>query len=276
MFIFVKVHNFNAMKQTGNIHKMKSQIGEPIQYSMILGDSVFPVNEFLGKKITLTYENQINCINCGRKTPKSFGQGFCYPCFANSPENSDCIIRPELCRGHLGEGRDPKWELENHVQPHTVYLALSSDIKVGVTRNTQIPTRWIDQGASQAIILAQTSNRYEAGMIESILKQHISDKTNWQRMLKNQISDKSLLEFKGQMFNLLPNEWQKFVIPNSEIIELHYPVLQYPSKVISCSFDKTPIIDGVLSGIKGQYLIFDDNRVINIRNHSGYLISFEA
>lgn len=264
------------MKQTGNLSKMKTQIGEPIQYSLILGESGIPVNEFLGKKITLTYENQINCINCGRKTPKSFSQGFCYPCFANSPENAECIIRPELCRGHLGEGRDPQWELEHHVQPHTVYLALSSDVKVGVTRDTQIPTRWIDQGASQALILAQTTNRYEAGMIENLLKQHISDKTNWQRMLKNQVSDKSLLDFKGQMFNLLPNEWQKFVIPTSEIVELHYPVLQYPSKVVSSSFDKTPIIEGVLSGIKGQYLIFDDNRVINIRNHSGYLISFEA
>lgn len=263
------------MKQTGNLLKMRTQFGSPIQYTLHLGDTDILMNELIGQKITFTYENQINCVNCGRKTPKSFAQGFCYPCFANSAENSECIINPELCRGHLGEGRDPEWELANHVQPHTVYLAKSSDIKVGVTRDTQVPTRWIDQGASQAIILAKTNNRYEAGMIETLLKPHITDKTNWQRMLKNQITDKSLIEAKGNLYNLLPEIWQKFVVPTSEIIDLEYPVLRYPEKVISTNFEKSPILTGVLSGIKGQYLLFEDNNVINIRNQGGYLVSLE-
>lgn len=276
MFNFVKVHKISAMKVSGNIFKMKTQLGSPIQYAMRLSEETLPINEFINHNLKLTFEHQINCVNCGRMTPKSFAQGFCYPCFANSPENSECIIKPELCRGHLGEGRDPQWELEHHVQPHTVYLALSSDVKVGVTRDTQIPTRWIDQGASQAIIFAQTENRYQAGMIEVALKAHISDKTNWQRMLKNQVADISLSDMKENLSNLLPEEWKFLISKQSELVEMHYPIIKYPEKVLSQSFDKTPIIEGKLIGIKGQYLLFEDNRVINIRNHSGYLISVEA
>lgn len=265
------------MKESGNILKMKSEFGAPVQYWFRLNETLVPLNEFIGRPIQLRYENQINCISCGRKTPKSFGQGFCYPCFMNSPENSECILHPEKCRGHLGEGRDPQWELEHHVQPHTVYLALSNDVKVGVTRDTQIPTRWIDQGASKAIVFAHTQNRWQAGMIEVALKQYISDKTNWQRMLKNEIGTRSLVSAKEEMFRLLPEEWQAFVSPGeNDIMELQYPVLRFPQKVKSMNFDKNPLIEGELLGIKGQYLLFDQDRVINIRSQSGYLVSISA
>jgi len=265
------------MKESGNILKMRTEIGEPVQYWLRLGENRVPMNEFIGRRISLQFENQINCIECGRKTPKSFGQGFCYPCFMNSPENSDCIIHPEKCRGHLGEGRNLQWELEHHVQPHTVYLALSNDIKVGVTRDTQIPTRWIDQGASRALVFAQTQNRWQAGMIEVALKQHISDKTNWQRMLKNELSTRSLYEVKNDMAALLSEEWRSFVVPGeTAITELHYPVLRFPQKIKSLNFDKSPLIEGELLGIKGQYLLLDQDRVLNIRSQSGYLVSFSA
>ncbi|MBL0913511.1 MAG: DUF2797 domain-containing protein [Bacteroidia bacterium] len=265
------------MKESGNILKMKTKFGAPVQYWLRLSQHLLPLNEFIGRRISLQYEHQINCIECGRKTPKSFGQGFCYPCFANSPENSDCIIHPEKCRGHLNEGRNVEWELAHHVQPHTVYLALSNDIKVGVTRDTQIPTRWIDQGASRAIVFARTLNRWQAGMIEVALKQHISDKTNWQRMLKNEISSRSLYEVKDEMFRLLPEEWQPFVLPGQgDMLELQYPVLRFPQKVKSLNFDKSPLIEGELLGIKGQYLLFDEDRVINIRSQSGYMVTFSA
>ncbi len=50
---------------------------------------------------------------------------------------------------------------------------------------------------------------------------------------------------------------------------------QYPEKVTSVGFDKHAEIEGCLAGIKGQYLIFDDNRVLNIRKHNGYRITIE-
>lgn len=264
------------MQITGNLAKMKTELALPVNYFLRLGDERLLLNEFLGKPVSLVFEKQIYCVNCGRKTPKSFAQGFCYPCFANSPENAECIIRPELCRGHLGEGRDPQWELEHHVQPHVVYLALSSAVKVGVTRESQMPTRWIDQGASQALVLARTPNRFTAGTLEVALKSFLTDKTNWQRMLKGETSQESLHEVKDLLKEKLAPELAEHITGDEALLEIQYPVLKHPSKVTSVGFDKMPEIQGVLSGIKGQYLMFEDGRVLNIRNHAGYQITFNA
>lgn len=258
----------------GNISKMHTNwLEDSVEYKLPMGDQLIPMNELIGQDIRFEFDGVINCIDCGRKTKKSFSQGFCYPCFQNSPMNSECIIKPELCRGHLGEGRDVEWEQKHHVQPHYVYLALSSGLKVGITRDTQIPTRWIDQGARKAIILAETPNRYLCGMIEVALKGHMSDKTNWQKMLKNIIDEEhDLVEAKNKAKDLLPDDLKQYVLESNNVKEIHYPVPQYPTKVKSMTFDKMPVIEGRLCGIKGQYLIFDEGRVLNLRKHTGYFL----
>jgi len=210
------------------------------------------------------------CVNCNRRTSKLFGQGFCYPCFKDSPENSDCILRPELCRAHLGEGRDVAWEDAHHNQPHHVYLANSGGLKVGITRSTQIPTRWIDQGAIEAAILATTPNRYTAGILEVELKRFMSDKTAWQRMVKGEDPELDLANILIKTGPLLTDSLRQYLIPNSTPLRIHYPVMAYPTKAQSTKLDKEPAIQATLSGIRGQYLLFNDNRVLNIRNHSGY------
>lgn len=258
-----------CMIAEGALSKMKTTYGTPVQYLLRLGEEAYPLNDVLGKKLSLTWLHEIHCIVCGRKTSKSFGQGFCFPCFRDSPENSDCILRPELCRGHLGEGRNPEWELENHVQPHAVYLAKSSDIKIGITRSTQVPTRWIDQGASAALIIAKTPNRYEAGMIEVAAKQFLTDKTHWQKMLKGERTDRNITEVRDSLQEKIASDYW---VQNEEILDIQYPVLRYPQKVVSMGFDKNPEISGILTGIKGQYLILDDQNVINLRSYSGYTI----
>ncbi|MDP6908011.1 MAG: DUF2797 domain-containing protein [Flavobacteriales bacterium] len=255
---------------------MRTEFGHPIRYYLKLNKGEICVNDFLGKKLEIEFSGRINCVACGRLTKKSFGQGFCYPCFMNAPQNAECIIRPELCEGHLGKGRDPEWEKRNHVQPHFVYLALSSGLKVGITRETQIPTRWIDQGASQAIILAEVPYRRLSGEIEVALKEHYSDRTNWQRMLKNQILDDDLLLRKQEAKHHLPLALQKFVNDDVQIWELNYPNLDTPVKVKSFKLEKIPVLEGMLTGIKGQYLIFDNQMVINVRNHSGYHVSINT
>ena len=150
----------------GNLRKMASSYADPIEYRLKLGEEEITVNQLIGKPVKINYTGRINCINCGRVTKKSFAQGFCYPCFMNAPQNAECIVRPELCEAHIGKGRDPDWEEDNHNQPHVVYLAISTGIKIGVTRSTQVPYRWIDQGAWKAVKLAETENRYQAGLIE--------------------------------------------------------------------------------------------------------------
>lgn len=265
------------MRATGVLDKMRTSFVNPVQYTLQLGEDKIPVNELIGKTIQLRWTGRIICTVCGKKTNKSFGEGMCYNCFANSPENAECIIRPELCEAHLGKGRDIEWEKRNHLQPHYVYLALTNSVKVGVTRGDQIPTRWIDQGANRGIILAETPYRQLAGFIEVVLKDHLTDKTNWQKMLKNEPpSVNDLIAEKNRVIDLLPEQYRQYKSANNEILELVYPVLEYPAKVTSLNFEKMPIIEMKLQGIRGQYFIFENGNVINIRSKSGYEVELSA
>ena len=264
------------MGNQGILLKMLSELGDEVTYYLPLGTDIIQMNELLDHSITFEYQGVIHCIKCGRVTRKSFAQGFCYPCFTTAPETSECILRPELCRAHEGESRDMKWSEDHCLQDHFVYLALSSGLKVGVTRSSQVPTRWIDQGAWKAIRLAKTPNRFLAGQIEVALKAAMNDKTNWRHMLTNQIeSGINLLEEKSRASQILPEELSEYLSPNDEILEIRYPVREYPAKVKSLGFDKMEVISGKLSGIKGQYLIFSDGSVLNIRKHNGYLVNME-
>ncbi len=259
----------------GVLHKMKTHLDDEVIYHLELSDLIL-MNELLGQELKLTWNGQIFCSSCGKITKRSFGDGFCYPCFISAPEAAECIIRPELCRAHLGEGRDPEWEIRNHNVPHVVYLAASDIVKVGITRGEQVPTRWIDQGASAAIRLAETPNRYEAGMIEVALKSFFSDKTNWQRMLKNEVDENiDLVEEKWNLHDQLPSDLTIYFSENDEVTEITYPVLQFPDKVKSLTFDKDPVIQSKLMGVKGQYLIFSGGLVLNVRKHTGYRVGLE-
>ncbi len=266
------------MKATGNLLKMKTaSIGNEIRYQLSLDALDIDMNALIGKHVSFRFENQINCIACAKKTSKSFGQGFCYSCFQTAPQAGECILHPEKCKAQMGEARDMEWSVSHCLIPHYVYLAVASGVKVGVTRHTQIPTRWIDQGAWKGIILAETPNRHIAGTIEVFLKKYYSDKTNWRSMLKDHRAEAiDLLNEKSKALALLPHELKKYASVANDIWELNYPVETFPSAPQSVTFDKETQVSGRLNGIKGQYLLLDEDRVLNIRRHSGYLVTVEA
>ena len=257
----------------GNIEKMNTVGTAPVEYYLQLQDEKVAMHELIGKDIQIVFTGRINCVNCGKLTKKAFGQGFCFNCFSESAENSDCILRPELCEGHLGKGRDPQWEYAHHVQSHFVYLAESGGVKVGVTRETQVPTRWIDQGAWQAIIIAKVPYRKLAGQIEVELKKTLSDKTNWQQMLKDIRMDADLIAEKKKAIEQLPDELKRYALEEDEIVRINYPLISTPEKINSTNLDKTPTVQGKLHGIKGQYLIFENGDVMNLRSMSGYYVT---
>jgi len=268
------------MSITGTVFKMETTILDEdniinrVNYKLPLSSEKVNMNDHIGRELTLQYEGEINCIHCGKKTKTSFSQGYCYPCFISLPQTDACVLRPELCEAHLGISRDMEWS-ENHcLQDHFVYLAVSSGLKVGVTRSSQIPTRWIDQGAWRAIKLARTPNRHIAGDIEVELKKHMQDKTNWRNMLTDKVErDIDLKIAKDSTAGLLPPDMQDYVTLDDEIYEFEYPVLYFPVKVNSINLAKTPRFSGKLIGIKGQYLIFEEGYVINIRKYGGYKLS---
>jgi hypothetical protein len=257
----------------GNILKMRTEQATPVNYFLPVAGNEIVMNDLVGKEISMNFTGQINCISCGKQTKTSFGQGFCYNCLQTAPEASESVVRPELSKSHLGIARDMEWAEKHDLIDHHVYLAVSGDVKVGVTRYHQIPTRWIDQGASAAIKVATTPNRHIAGVLEVFLKKHFTDKTDWRAMLKNEIIQNiNLLEEKEKVYRLLPAELKKYFEPDNEITGIEYPVISFPKNIKSVGFDKTPVIEGILTGIKGQYLIFQDDSVLNIRKHNGYFL----
>ena len=254
---------------------MISEHSDPVKYQIPIDNNLVPISEYLDKIIKITFLNEINCIECNRKINKTFAQGYCYPCFIDSPQTSECILRPELCRAHEGESRDMEWSKKHCLQDHLVYLSLTAGAKIGVTRATQIPTRWIDQGAVQALKFAKTSNRYEAGCIEVEMKNHISDRTAWQRMLKNEIDDSiNLYIVKDKLVDVIDEKYRSFILDDETIETFSYPHISFPDKIKSLDLLKIDRIQGRLIAIKGQYLLFDDNTVLNIRKHTGFKISF--
>ena len=264
------------MQYQGVLSKMRTEIGSPIQYYLQLEKDEILINDLIHKEIQLTFQGY-QCLNCGKKK-KIYRQGHCYDCFYESPHVGDWVMRPELSTAHLGiEDRNLEFEKEAQLQPHIVYLALSSEVKVGVTRKTQVPTRWIDQGANAALAILEVPNRYLAGITEVALKDQLSDKTNWRKMLKNDVVDEDLEIIREQIEPYIPEEVKNYYYENEdEVLELEFPVAQYPTKVNSLNLAKTPSYTGKLVGVKGQYFIFDDNTVFNIRGNEGTIISLNT
>ena len=259
------------MHYQGVLRKMDTEFGKPIQYFLIFENDFLNMNQLLDKTIAIQFIKH-QCLNCGLDKP-IYRQGFCKSCFFEIPQAADWIMRPELSTAHLNkEDRDLEYEKKVQLQPHIVYLANSSNVKVGVTRKSQVPTRWIDQGAHEAIEIVEVPNRYLAGITEVALKEHVSDKTNWRTMLKNDIKDESLEEWKQKLKAFIPQEAMDYFIDNNGETHMDFPVLQYPQKPKSLNLSKTPNYSGKLVGIKGQYLIFEDQTVFNIRANEGLVV----
>ncbi len=254
---------------------MQTENTHPIHYYLDMDTDFIQVNQLLGKKISLQFE-QYQCMGC-RKDKKLFRQGYCYDCYYKLPQAGDWIMQPELSKAHLGiADRDLAYEKEVQLKPHIVYLANSSNVKVGVTRKTQVPTRWIDQGAHEALEILEVPNRYLAGVAEVALKKHVSDKTNWRKMLTNEVEEVSLTSWRDKLKVFLPKEVQDYFIGNGQEVHLDYPVLKYPKRIKSLNLEKTPFYEGMVTGIKGQYLLFKDGTVFNIRNHEGFVVSLSV
>ncbi|MBO6631245.1 MAG: DUF2797 domain-containing protein, partial [Psychroserpens sp.] len=254
--------------------KMQTEFSEPIQYYLILDNDFLNMNQLLDKTISMTFVKH-QCLNCGLERP-IYRQGFCRTCFFEIPQAADWIMRPELSKAHLGiEDRDLDYEKQVQLQPHIVYLANSSNVKVGVTRKSQVPTRWIDQGAHEAIEIVEVPNRYLAGITEVALKEHVADKTNWRKMLKNDNEDENLVEWRERLKTYIPEEAQDYYIAFNTETNLQFPVHKYPEKPKSLNIEKEGVYTGKLVGVKGQYLIFEDETVFNIRSNEGLVVKFE-
>ena len=266
----------------GSLSKMKARLDAPVQYAFRLGDEEVPVNPLVGKHLRLEYLGAIHCTHCGRRTKTSFSQGYCYPCMQKLAQCDICIMSPEKCHFDQGTCREPSWGEQFCMTDHVVYLANSSGVKVGITRASQVPTRWIDQGATQALPILRVATRQQSGFVEDLLRSQVADKTNWRALLKGDAAPVDLIAIREQLFAAcaagVTKLQQRFglqaVQPLSaaEVLEIRYPIAAYPAKITSFNLDKQPLAEGTLLGIKGQYLMFDTG-VINIRKYTAYQLA---
>lgn len=266
----------------GSLSKMAVRLGETAQYAFRLDEQEVPVNPLLGKRVRLEFLGAIHCTHCGRKTKKSFSQGYCYPCFTKLAQCDSCIVSPEKCHFDAGTCREPEWGERFCMTDHVVYLANSSGVKVGITRASQIPTRWLDQGASQALPIFRVATRQQSGLVEDLLRTQVADKTNWRALLKGDAVPLDLPAIRDQLLESCAEGiaalQQRFglqaiqSVGDAEVLEIRYPVEAYPTKVASHDLEKTPVVEGILRGIKGQYLILDTG-VINLRKYTAYQVA---
>ena len=254
---------------------MKSSLAEKVQYQLPMDDKIVPLNQLVGETIQFSFKGKIFCIKCNAPIKKTFAQGYCFPCFRDAPETSECIFRPELCRAHEGESRDMEWSKTHCLTKQYVYMSFTGNFKIGVTRSTQVPIRWIDQGATAAVLLCETPNRYLAGVIEVYLKEFYSDRTNWRKMLSGNFEQPNFSDIYSEVLERLNKKFSDYTI-KQDWTDIAYPILSYPEKIKSISFDKQNIFKDKLIGIKGQYLLFENNHVLNIRKHTGYKVELQA
>lgn len=275
------------INHSGHLQKLESSINEAgeVDYQLPLDEYRVPLNQLIGSSVRIEYLGDIHCIHCGRRSKKSFSQGYCYPCFTKLPQCDTCIMSPERCHYHAGTCRDPQWGEKYCFTDHFVYLSNTSGVKVGITRGTQLPTRWIDQGATQGLPIYRVKDRRTAGLIEDRLRQHVADKTQWQKMLKGDNDTLDLPTIRDQLVEKCRDELAQLAedaglngmqfLRQSPIQTIDYPVAVFPEKVKSFNLDKQPELEGVLQGIKGQYLLLDTG-VINIRKYTAYRVQFSA
>ena len=276
-----------SIQTTGVLNKMRANLTETTDYFLPIGDEKISLTPLIGQHISLTHTGNILCSNCGKKTKKSYSQGHCFVCMKKLASCDMCIMKPETCHFDQGTCREPEWAQDNCMVDHYVYLSNTSSLKVGITRHTQIPTRWIDQGATQGLPIIKVSNRKLSGLVEIELAKHIADKTNWRTLLKQDGEPIDLIDKAKHMLELISDHITQLkqeygdeaiellpLVDDSQITTISYPVTKHPEKIISHNFDKNPVVSGQLQGIKGQYLIFDTG-VINIRKFTSYEVTLD-
>ena len=86
----------------------------------------------------------------------------------------------------------------------------------------------------------------------------------------------ALLDAKDDALGALGMAYEPFFEEDDEVHSLQFPVHHYPDKVTSTKLEKVPVISGKLVGVKGQYWMWEDGRVWNVRAHAGSRVEIDV
>ncbi len=255
--------------------ELTHQADTTIRYFWTLGDEQVEISDMLGRQVNIRFQGEKRCIACGRKVSKLYQNGYCFPCVTTLAETDLCIVKPHECHHHLGTCRDNEFAATHCMIPHYVYLAVSSHAKVGLTRKHREFTRWVDQGAVRAMLIAELPTRKMAGELEMEIAKTMPDKTDWRKMVQGKADDVNLRELANAVEEQLPDEWRSYLLPERVVHEFEYPFLagEPAPKAKSMNAEKEQI-SGRLIGIRGQYLLFPEG-VFQVKKHSGMLLDVQ-
>ena len=263
---------------SGALHGLRITLAEPVDYALQLGESVVPLNPLLGSFVRIRFDSRIDCRYCGQTTRKSYGAGYCYPCFKALARCDLCVVSPVRCHYAAGTCREPAWGEAFCMQPHVVYVANSAGAKVGITKPENLPGRWLDQGATQACVVMRTQSRHQAGCVEAVLSRHTSDRTDWRALIARDAPPLDLRQLITQLRTAARAELAALAsrfpgaldwVDAPMVQRFSYPVTSYTSPLRALSLVRRTELGGRLLGVKGQYLMFDSG-VFNVRKHSSY------
>lgn len=269
----------------GTLQKLSVQWGEPARYELLLSapetigsgsGTAAPgldVNALLGRVLDIEYLEHIACCHCGRRTRKSFAQGYCYPCFRSLARCDLCVVSPDRCHYAAGTCREPEWGESFCMQPHLVYLANSTGPKVGITRRGAERGRWLDQGATQGLVIMEAPTRHLAGLAEVAVGRYLTDRTDWRALVRGDAEPVDLPLLRDRLRRLdaddpLVDDQVRWA-PDYAPLALSYPILRYPSRIRRFRLERDRRVRATLVGVKGQFLLFDQG-VLNVRQHTGF------
>ena len=255
--------------------ELTHSVATPIEYRWRLGDEEQRVNDWLGRRVKISYCGEKRCIACGRRVRKLYQSGYCFPCATTLAETDLCIVRPHECHFHLGTCRDEQFAAAQCMIPHIVYLGVSSQAKVGLTRKNRQFIRWIDQGAVRAMALAEVPTRRAAGELEVEIARDLPDRTDWRKLVRGETTDVDLPRLGVEVAEKLPDVWRAYVIAERTVHEFAYPMLPgVVPKARSLSLEDGAVA-GEVVGVRGQYLLFADG-ALHVRKHAGLLLEIEV
>lgn len=251
---------------------------DPVRYEWQLGETSVVVNDLIGENLHIHFTGLKTCIACGRVVKKLFQNGYCFPCVRTLAECDLCIVKPQDCHFRNGTCRDDNFGLSHCMIPHYVYIAWSSGYKVGLTRKGRQLKRWMDQGATEAVVIAETPTRRAAGELEVAIAQRMNDKTDWRKMLKEENEpDRGILDVREEAIAHLPDSFSHYIFSEpQQVTRIVYP--RQPDTIVklkSLNLDKQPDITGEVKGIKGQYILFEDG-VFNVKKFSGFHVEVQV
>jgi len=257
--------------------------GTPSLY-FINSNATLNCDGLVGESLRVTLHEEHVCANCGEKLSES-KYSVCYDC-KQRPPFTQCIKTPGTdCTNADCPFPDYKRDACDHT--YVVYLVTKGDVKVGISRSDRRLQRWAEQGASHAIVVAETPNRKSAGLIEEALSDRFETQSSssWYEPRTSPVED--LVEATRTAPEYIPDDSRLYACLT--LNDLDETVIA--DRVVSIPHRATGVDhahgvtrpelavgdsgEGTILGVRGS-VILTNSFALNLKKRQGYCATIET